>query len=107
MILADLFLGTQTTRIASFMNEHRIPTAFAYAFSVTQSVGLIGYGTDFYESGRQAAGYVDKILKGAKPGDLPVQQPTKLQLAVSLKVAKQLDVTIPPSVLVRADQVIE
>jgi putative ABC transport system substrate-binding protein len=93
-------------RILQLSAKNRIPTAFGTR-SFAEAGGLLSYGADVSEHFRRAAGYVDRILKGAKPADLPVEQPTKFELVVNLKTAKALGLTIPPSVLARADHVIE
>jgi putative tryptophan/tyrosine transport system substrate-binding protein len=83
-----------------------LPAVYPFRYFVT-SGGLISYGPDPIDVFRRAAGYVDRILKGEKAADLPVQAPTKYELAINLKTAKALGVTLPPSVLARADEVIE
>jgi putative ABC transport system substrate-binding protein len=93
-------------RIVEFAARHRLPAIYGDALFVEDG-GLMFYGTSFASYFRRAASYVDKIIKGTKPADLPVEQPTKYELVINLKTAKALGLTIPPSVLARADQVIQ
>jgi putative tryptophan/tyrosine transport system substrate-binding protein len=86
--------------------RQKLPAVHGNRYDVTAG-GLISYGNDFLDQFRQAAAYVDRILKGEKPGDLPVQAPTKYQLMINLKTAKALGLTVPDTVLARADEVIE
>jgi len=92
--------------IMALAARHRLPAIYAYSSFVIEG-GLISYGPDSMDGYRRAAGYVDRILKGAKPADLPVQAPVKYELAINLKTAKALGLDVPPSVLARADEVIE
>jgi putative ABC transport system substrate-binding protein len=86
--------------------RHRLPAVYNSGFSAT-SGGLLAYGPNFVDQFRRAAGYVDRILKGERPGDLPVQAPTKLELIINLKTAEALGLTVPPMLLARADEAIE
>jgi len=98
-------LFSQRTRIVALAAKHRLPSMFN-AREYVELGGLMGYGASISDLARRAAIYVDKILKGAKPGELPIEQPTKFEFAVNLKTAKALGLTIPPSLLLRADEVI-
>lgn len=93
-------------RITAFAAQHRLPSVYAFRESV-EAGGLVSYGSDLVDLFRRAAGYVDRILRGAKPADLPVEQPTKFELVINLKTAKELGLKVPPSLLLRADHVIE
>jgi len=92
--------------IVDLVSRARLPSIFYYQESVELG-GLMSYGVNLADVWRRAAGYVDKILKGAKPADLPVEQPTKFELVINLKTAKALGLTIPQSLLVRADGIIQ
>jgi putative ABC transport system substrate-binding protein len=106
VVVADSFLTGQHARIVKAMAESRLPAIYGYREAALGG-GLIAYGADYHELFRRAAGYVDKILRGANPGDLPIEQPTRFELVVNLKAAKLLELNIPDSFLVRADEVIE
>jgi putative ABC transport system substrate-binding protein len=105
-IMPNPVFVTNLKRIADFAAKSRLPSIF-HLREFVDSGGLVAYGVDRSDMFRRAATYVDKILKGAKPGDLPVEQPTKFELVINLKTAKALGLTIPPSLLFRADQVIQ
>jgi len=103
---SDPVNGSNQTRIVEFTAANRLPAIYVWRRYVDAG-GLMSYGPSFYELWRRAATYVDKILRGANPADLPVEQPTKFELVVNLQTAKVLGLTIPPSILARADEVIE
>jgi putative tryptophan/tyrosine transport system substrate-binding protein len=106
VVLIDSMLIDHRRRIVDLAARHRLPTVSATR-EIAEAGGLMSYGPSIRDMFRRAAGFVDKILKGAKPADLPVEQPTKFELVINRKTAKALRLTIPPSLLLRADEVIE
>ena len=106
MIFGSHYLWSFRAQIASLAKQNALPTIYMYRDG-PDAGGLMSHGTNLTESWRRAARYVDKILKGAKPGDLPVEQPTKFELVINLKTAKALGLTVPTSLLLRATEVIE
>ena len=99
-------MGANRKRIADFALKSRLPSMYGRREDV-EAGGLMYYGADAADSYRRVAYYVDRILKGAKPADLPVEQPTKFELVINLKTAKQIGVTIPPEMLARASRLIK
>jgi putative ABC transport system substrate-binding protein len=106
VVLVDAMLLDHRLRIADLAARRRLPAAYGL-IDYAEAGGLIAYASSDIDRFRRAAALVDKILKGAKPGDLPIEQPTKFELVINLKTAKALGLTIPPSLLLRADQIIE
>jgi putative ABC transport system substrate-binding protein len=106
LVMAEPSLIAQGAKIAAFASRSRLPTVYSYPEHV-QAGGLITYATSYYDLFRRAATYIDRIAKGAKPGDLPIEQPTKFDLIVNLKTVKALGISVPPSILLRADLVID
>jgi putative ABC transport system substrate-binding protein len=106
MVPADTFLVSQRSRIAQFAIENKLPSIYTFREYI-EAGGLIAYTPNYDDLFRRAASYVDKILKGAKPGELPIEQSTKFHLLINLKTARSLGFTLPPWLLVRADEVIE
>ena len=104
-IFGDYLTVRQAPRVIALAAKHHLPAI--YLFRQFADGGLVVYGPDVIDLFRRAGGYVDKILKGTKPSDLPVEQPTKFELVINMKTAKALGLTVPPSLLVRADEVIE
>ena len=106
LVLADRLFLQHRVRIMAFVAQHRLPGVHAYR-ELVEVGGLMSFGPSYAGMHRRAAYYVDRILKGAKPADLPIEQPTTFELVVNLKTAKAIGLTIPPSVLARADEIIQ
>jgi len=106
IVLGSTMFFTERRRLVDLAAKHRLPAVYSARDSVDAG-GLMSYGANLADMFRRAATYVDRIMKGAKPAELPIERPTKFELVINLKPAKALGLTIPRSVLLRADQVIE
>jgi putative tryptophan/tyrosine transport system substrate-binding protein len=106
VVFSDASFNSARRQIVALAAEHRLPVMYE-AREFVGDGGLISYGPDIVDMTRRAAAFVDKILKGANPADLPIEQPTRFELAINAKTAKVLGLTLPPNLLVRADEVIE
>jgi ABC-type uncharacterized transport system substrate-binding protein len=106
MVMADVFSFIHTKRIAELAERHGVPAVYPHPFSTARG-GLLAYSTDYAELWRRGAIYIDRILRGASPANLPVQQPNKFDLSINLKTARAIGLVVPDSLLVRADEVIE
>jgi len=106
IVFGDALTFNNAARVTALAAEHRLPAIYFGRLFATNG-GLMSYSPDIPDLFFRAGGYVDKILKGTKPSDLPVEQPTKFELVINMKTAKALGLTVPPSLLVRADEVIE
>ena len=104
--MPDIFMTAHRAPIISAAARNNVPAVYNFS-AWARDGGLLSYGTDRVDSFRRAASYVDRILRGAKPGDLPVQFPTTFEMVVNLKTAKALGLAVPQSILLRADEVIE
>jgi ABC-type uncharacterized transport system substrate-binding protein len=106
IVAPDVFMNTRRRLIMALAERHRLPAIYSFRQFVTEGA-LISYGPDTADIVRRSASYIDRILKGEKPADLPVQAPTKYELAINLKTAKALGISVPPTLLAGADEVIE
>ena len=106
IVLTDSFTGVHRAEITSLAGRHRLPAVYPFRH-FAEAGGLLSYGSDVFDNFRRAATYVDRILKGATPGELPVQAPVKFELVINLKTAKALGLDVPLQLRQRADEVIE
>jgi putative ABC transport system substrate-binding protein len=106
VVTAGPLTAVHRNLVIALAARHRLPSVYPYRYMITDG-GLISYGPDLIDQYRQATAYIDRILKGEKPADLPVQAPTKYELVINLKTAKALGLDVPASLLARADEVIE
>jgi putative ABC transport system substrate-binding protein len=106
IVLSDTFATFHRARLVELAAKHQLPTIYGHSQYI-EAGGLLSYGPSLTDTYRHAASYVDKILKGAKPADLPVEQPTRFELIINLKTAKALGLDVPPTLVARADEVIE
>jgi putative ABC transport system substrate-binding protein len=104
--MPDVFMAVHRASIISSAARNSIPAVYNFSF-FARGGGLLSYGVDAVDQWRRAAAYVDRILRGEKPGDLPVQLPTKIEIVLNRKTAKALGLAVPPSIMLRADEVIE
>ena len=102
----EVFLSTRTEQVVALVERHRLPVVYAYRGWADRG-GLMVYGIDTTDLYRRAAPYIDRLLKGARAADLPVQYPTKFEFVINLKAARSLGLTVPPALVARADEVIE
>jgi putative tryptophan/tyrosine transport system substrate-binding protein len=106
IVIPDAFFASHSTQLVDFAERFRLPAVYPYRYYVAQG-GLMSYGVNNVDLFRQAAPYVDRILRGAKPADLPIQQPTRFQLIINMKTAKALNLTVPRALITGSDEVIE
>jgi len=106
VVMADAFMAVHRAPIILAAARNNVPAVYTFSFFARDG-GLLSYGVDLMDQWRRAASYVDRVLRGEKPGELPVQLPTKFEMVVNRKTAKALGLAIPPSILLRADEVIE
>jgi putative tryptophan/tyrosine transport system substrate-binding protein len=106
VVLASPLFASQKALLVALPARHRMPAMYEHS-NFVEAGGLMSYGPDLHETFRKVANYVDQILRGAKPGDLPVQQPTRLELVLNMKTAQALGLAVPRSIVLRADKVID